>query len=248
MKKLKYLHPFNGKKYPLYVSCIAATILPLIVISFDLNIPPVIVMIAAFLLSMTVCLLIEQHLSEEERDLIAQSQSPLWHPVNDKVRRMLTAKYADTQESISSMALGSVVIGALAGLFFLLPPRHSLRPMHPELALPAAVFGGLIGFVVTMLRKGRGAGWLSIDDSAMFTVIPVHHCFDVKHYVRHRYVQTFPLYETRYVNYLVFYQPDGRYVLRIPRNAGECRAVVVVTCQGNVTWMPASTLIPEEFL
>ena len=248
MKKLKYLHPFNGKMYPLYVSCIAATILPLIVISFDLNIPPVIVMIAAFLLSMTVCLLIEQHLSEEERDLIAQSQSPLWHPVNDKVRRMLTAKYADTQESISSMALGSVVIGALAGLFFLLPPRHSLRPMHPELALPAAVFGGLIGFVVTMLRKGRGAGWLSIDDSAMFTVIPVHHCFDVEHHRRYRSVHMYMNTDTTYENYLVFYQPDGRYVLRIPKNTGECRAVIVVTCQGNVTWMPVSTLVPEEFL
>ena len=208
----------------------------------------------AFALTMIACLIIERSLSPEERRLIAESQSPLWHPINENVRRKLMSKYDNTQISVVSMAVSSAVIGVIVFVLGILPGRHSLEFKDPAVILPIAAGAAVISFVFLLLRKGRGASWLDIDETATYTVIPVHHCYDVTHYSRNRmrslssnsFDSSF--FRTWITRYLVFYQPDGRYVLRIPENTGECVAVILVSCHGSVTWMPVSSNNPEEFI
>ncbi|MBR3417992.1 MAG: hypothetical protein IKG82_04805 [Oscillospiraceae bacterium] len=54
--------------------------------------------------------------------------------------------------------------------------------------------------------------------------------------------------ETWYENYLVFYQPDGRYVLKIPKGGHFCSAVIIVLYHGAVTWLPVDAYTPEDTL
>ena len=167
---------------------------------------------------------------------------PLWHPANNTVRAKIRNKYEGTQFSLTGMIAGSIGIGAAVFFIGILPPKHSTEFNDPAVVLPVAVVAAIIGFFVMFLTKGRGASWLEIDESAMYTVIPVHHCFDVKHHSR-RY-----LHRTWYESYLVFYQPDGRYVLKIPNGVTGCQAVIVVVFRGAVTWLPVDAYTPEEYL
>ena len=242
MKKLRFMHPFNGKSYPLILAVVAAFAAPMIALAADINISIAIVMPAAFLLTLVICFLIEHRLSKAERQIVAETPMPLWHPVNAFVRAKITNKYEGSQFTLTGMIIGSLCIGAGVFVIGILPPRHSTELNDPSVVLPIAVIAAVIGFVVMLLLKGRGANWLEIDESAMYTVIPVHHCFDVKHYSRR------PIRRTWYVSYLVFYQPDGRYVLKIPEGVTGCQAVIVVLFRGAVTWLPVDAYTPEEYL
>ena len=242
MKKLKFRHPFNGKQYPLILAVTVGFAAPFVTLAAHLDLDFTAVMIPAFLLTLVICFLIEHRLSGEEKQIVAETPMPLWHPVNAFVRAKIGSKFEGTQFSLTGMTAGSVCIGAAIFVIGILPSRHSTEFRDPAAVLPFAVAAAVIGFVVMIIVKGRGANWLEIDESAMYTVIPVHHCFDVKHHSR-RFLR-----RTWYESYLVFYQPDGRYVLKIPNGVTGCQSVIVVLFRGAVTWLPVDAYTPEEYL
>ena len=246
MKRLKYRHLFNGRQYPLYLGCIAACVAPLITLAARIELNPVLVMPCAFLLVLVICFLIEHRLSREERQLIADAPMPLWKPVNAPVRSKIREKYESSQFRLPGMIIGSLVIGIAVFVIGILPTRHSTGFNDPSVVLPIAAAAAIIGFIVMLLCRGRGAHWLEIDESAMYTVIPVHHCYEIKQHHRSPYRLTGG--ETWYENYLVFYQPDGRYVLKIPKGGHFCSAVIIVLYHGAVTWLPVDAYTPEDTL
>ena len=246
MKRLKSRHLFNGRQYPLYLGCIAACVAPLITLAARIELNPVLVMPCAFLLVLVICFLIEHHLSAEERQIIAEAPMPLWNPVNKFVMSKIASKYEGSQFSLPGMLMGSLGIGIAVFVIGILPPRHSVEFHDPAVVMPIAVIAAVVGFLVMLLYKGKGANWLDIDESAMYTVIPVHHCYEIKHQSRSR----FRLAESRtwYDNYAVFYQPDGRYVLKLPSGAHFCSAIIVVKFHGGITWLPVDAFTPEDML
>ena len=246
MKRLKYLHIFNGRYYPLIAAGIATTTIPLLTMMLDIDVAPGIIMPVGSILALVVCFLIEHHLSNEERQIIAETPMPLWKPVNSFVRSRIITKYEGSQFSPVGMIIGSIAIGVAVFVVGILPGRHSIEMNDPAVVMPIAFFAAVIAFVVMFFYKGRGANWLDIDDSAMYTVIPVHHCYEVKHYYRHRSI--FSENNAWYTHFLVFYQPDGKYVLKLPDGHTTCSAVIIVLYHGSVTWLPVDAFTPEDML
>ena len=246
MKRLKNRHLFNGKSYPVFAALIAAIVVQCIILAMDIALAPAIVMPVTALLVLVICFAIEHHLSAEERQIIAEAPMPLWNPVNKFVMSKIASKYEGSQFSLTGMLMGSLGIGIAVFVIGILPPRHSVEFHDPAVVMRIAVIAAVVGFLVMLLYKGKGANWLDIDESAMYTVIPVHHCFEVKHQSRSRY----RLAESRtwYENYAVFYQPDGRYVLKLPSGAHFCSAIIVVKFHGGITWLPVDAFTPEDML
>lgn len=246
MKRLKYLHIFNGRYYPLIAAGIATTTTPLLTIMLDIDVPPGIIMPVGAILALVVCFLIEHHLSDEERQIMAETPMPLWKPVNAFVRSGIITKYEGSQFSPVGMIIGSIAIGVAVFVVGILPGRHSIEMNDPAVVMPIAFIAAVIAFAVMFFYKGRGANWLNIDDSAMYTVIPVHHCYEVKHYYRHRSI--FSGNNAWYTHFLVFYQPDGKYVLKLPDGHTTCSAVIIILYHGSVTWLPVDAYTPEDML
>ena len=246
MKRLKNRHLFNGKSYPAFAALIAAIVVQCIILAMDIALAPAIVMPVTALLVLVICFAIEHHLSAEERQIIAEAPMPLWNPVNKFVMSKIASKYEGSQFSLPGMLMGSLGIGIAVFVIGILPPRHSVEFHDPAVVMPIAVIAAVVGFLVMLLYKGKGANWLDIDESAMYTVIPVHHCFEVKHQSRSRY--RLAEAHTWYENYAVFYQPDGRYVLKLPSGAHFCSAIIVVKFHGGITWLPVDAFTPEDML
>lgn len=242
MKRLKYLHPFNGKNYPVLLAVIVGMAVPFIFLAADIDLGFMTVMLPAFFLTLVICFLIERRLSKAERQIVAETPMPFWHPVNALVKSKIRNRYETSQFSIVSMAIGSVCIGALVLIVGTFSTKDSTDTTDLSVLLPIALIAAIIGFIVMFIIKYRGANWLDIDETAMYTVIPVHNCYQVKHYSRR------PVRRTWYEHYLVFYQPDGRYVLKLPSGMNSCQAVIVVLYRGAVTWIPIDAYTPEELL
>lgn len=242
MKRLKYLHPFNGKNYPVLLAVIVGMTVPFISLAADIDLGFMTAMLPAFFLTLVICFLIERRLSKAERQIVDETPMPFWHPVNAFVKSKIRNRYETSQFSIVGMAIRSVCIGALVLIVGAFSTRDSTDTTDLSVLLPIALIAAIIGFIVMFIIKYRGANWLDIDETAMYTVIPVHHCYKVKHYSRR------PVPRIWYDHYLVFYQPDGRYVLKLPSEMNSCQAVIVVLYRGAVTWVPIDAYTPEELL
>ena len=75
------------------------------------------------------------------------------------------------------------------------------------------------------------AGWKTIDNTAVFTTVPVHHMFDVVHKNRRSRSEWTE-------SYIVVYLPDGRYVLHAQKGDGDARGITFVKYRGSVMWLP----------
>ncbi len=224
------------------LAVIVGLAIPFIFLAADIDVGFMTAMLPAFLLTLVICFLIERRLSKAERQIVAETPMPFWHPVNALVKAKIRNRYETTQFSIVSMAIGSVCIGALVLILGTLSTKDSTDTKDLSVLLPIAVIAAIIGFIVMFIIKHRGANWLDIDETAMYTVMPVHRCYEGKHDSRR------PVRRTWYEHYHVFYQPDGRYVLKIPSGMNSCQAVIAVLYRGAVTWVPIDAYTPEELL
>lgn len=238
MKRLKNKHPFHGKSFPLHLSFIIAfAMMPVLLV---LSVPWEWIMPLMLLTAFAVLVLsyfIMNRLSDSERALIANTSTPLWHPINDSVKTRIFSKYSESQYSLSKMLNITLIVGVCVFVFGIMPGRRNTEPGDPAMILPIAVIVAVVTFLAMMLVKGRGKMWLDIDESAMYTVVPIDHVFDVKH-TEKRGRSLLSGSRTWYVNYLVFYQPDGKYILRIPDGVHDVEAVMVIKFRGNTTWVP----------
>lgn len=237
MKRLKRRHLFGGKLYPLYV---ALTVFFIVLFAGIAAVHIMMLAVPAAIVSLIVCAVIEQHLEPAERDQIAETEMPLWEPVTPEIRQLVCDQHQGTQLSIGHI-LGICGIGA--GFTFLaaaMPSRRGRVMASPATAFGIALIVGVIVFLWLMISKGIGANWLEIDETAVYTKIPIDHMYDVTHHGKRGRTWT--------TSYIVFYQPDGRYVLRAPDGSGDCNTVTIVKFRKSITWLVTSELRPEDYL
>lgn len=228
MKRLKKSCPFGGKQYPGYLLLFSL----IFGVSFGIiGFPSLVsVLLLSPIIVAAICYAVEQHLTAGERDIIAKTENPLWQPVTPEIKSLVIEQQTGTQLTLPQMLIASF---ALAGLLFLVgvsPSRSTHRSMvRPDIMLGVSLVAAAGVFIWLMLTKGIGANWMEIDDTAVFTQVPIHHMYDVTHHGRHgrQWVES----------YLVFYQPDGRYILHAPKDSGFGNMVTVVKFRGSLTWL-----------
>lgn len=238
MKRLKRSHLFNGKTYPYY-----ATIIVMFVCMFSgIGFTPMFALTPLMIiLTLVICFIRENTLSDSERRMISQLPYPLWEPVTPEIRQLVTEQQEHSQLTFTGMILSSAVLGGLAFGVMVTPSRGSRSSfLNPPAALGIAALIAAITFICLLIRNGISENWLEMDDSAVYTKVPIDHMYDVIHHGKHG--------RTWITSYLVFYQPDGRYVLSAPKGCGDCNTVIIVKYGKALTWMPIYEHHPEEYM
>ena len=234
MKRLKFCCPFGGKKYPAIISA-AVGVGTAIICTVNLELPAdsvLIAMLLAVIVVLLLCYVWEHRLTPAEQEAIANSQLPLWQPVNeDIVDRIRQQKWYFTLEG--GLA-GSVLV--VIGLMICAAARIA------DGQATLATICMLVGFVILGADFFRNMLWRSVDESAVYVFIPINHMYDVTHHHKDG-DYTF--------SYLVFYQPDGKYVLRARAGSGDYGAIAVVKYHHMLTWVsvPRTRYLekPEDF-
>lgn len=217
MKWLKLSCPFGGKQYPIYVALAVLVISAVTLVNTNVSSPLELALLAV-LISLIVCWYIEQRLTPEERSMCAGKMPPLWEPVSMDILEDVRAQ----TNHISREASGAMMLaGAMALRFFM--PRRGYP--NPQAGWACLFLVGII-FVLDLFRRML---WKKADSSAVCTIIQIDHMYSVTHRSRRR---------TWEVDYLVFYQPDGRYILKAKAGSGETGKIAVVKYHGMVTWVP----------
>lgn len=240
MKRLKYRHLFNGRCYPLN-----AAFLSFVFLSPIACIPALLLKNSSFLLLMPVipaialivCFCIAQHLRKDEREIIANTTEPVWHPLKDAVRAKIIEKYSVTQYSFGKMLLGSFGAAAIVSVCgFFLCRSSGIGYDNPVLLTTIIPFGTAgIAMIALYLNKSLSKKWLNIYDSAECTIVPVARSYSVKH----RYGTS---------HYAVFYQSDGRYVLDVDPTEQDAVSLIIIRYRGALTWLPVMADSMDAFL
>lgn len=241
MKRLKYSCLFNGKTYPMTLTMLALVFgIPFgLVGRFPLLISAVLMLSPAIVLA--VCYAIEHHLTEGERQIIADTSYPLWQPVTPRIKTLVIEQQRSTQMTLPQMLAACGTCAVVVFLMGIMPGRHSHKSLAPpNIMLVISLLCAAAVFVYLMVTKGIGANWMEIDETAVFTQIPIDHMYDVTHHSKHGRTWT--------ESYLVFYLPDGRYVLHAPEGSGFGNTVTVVKFRGALMWTVTSEQHPEDYL
>lgn len=237
MKRLKLYCPFHGKYWPLIAAAIAALAAWSHASSHDWPETGVrAVLFLAPLAVLAVCYFIIQRPSAAERELIADADYPLWVPADENILR---AVIEQKQHFSSGMTHVLLYLGVFA-FAAVLPGRRGGEPNFTAAAV-FALIAGAVAIVDTLLRSR----WQSADQSALMAVVPIDHMFDVLHTSRGSNINPWIDRREWYTSYLVFYLPDGRYVLPAYSNAGYAKVVVIVKYNGMLTWIPCAENHPK---
>ena len=218
MKWLKFTCPFGGKKYPLIIAGIILIALPVTLLNVtESERVPEYTLLAVFA-ALIGCWYFEQRLTAEEREICDGTMSPLWEPVPEDV----LAQLSEQTQHISREVVTVMTISGAFAFGFRFPKRGepNMTGMSICIIILLAAFG---------LDLVRRLLWKTVDSTAVCTVIPIDHMYDVTHHSKR---------STWEVSYLVFYQPEGRYVLRAKGGSGDADRIAVVKYHGMVTWVP----------
>ncbi len=220
MKRLKYTCLFGGKEYPRFIVLTIFVIVPIFTVMHEdwSFVSAYALTIFCDFAALLVCYYIEQRLTPEERELIDESSPPLWVPASQNVCEVAAdlARYPGHFVYVALVVCGGF---ALAGAF----PKHG-EPNYTLVKMMAILFAAV--FLIDFIRRMI---WKTIDETAVYAVISIDHMYDTTIHVRGG------SYEK---SYLVFYQPDGRYVLRAKHGTGDCDSIAVIKYRGMVTWVP----------
>ncbi len=217
---LKYSCPFGGKTYPGIVAMIVALI-ALMGSTFSGSSTFVVILasIGLPLVVLAVFFWLEHLLTDEERRVIESTELPLWLPATpDLIEGVRARKNRFTSRMVSIM-----IIGAIFMLAFLSPKRG-----EPNYSAMLTV--GIVTAVIILFDYLMRSRWNYIDETAVYTTVPIDHMYDVTHHGKHG--------RTWVESYIVFYLPDGRYVLHAESGDGRARAITLVRWHGMVMWLP----------
>ena len=168
-----------------------------------------------------------------------------------EIRQLVIAQQDATQMDLTQLIIAASIVGGIGFLCVSVPPRngHSLLYTHPAIPFLIFAFVGVIAFICLLIRKGIGANWLNMDDSAVWIKVPIDHMYDVTHHSRSGSYRRFGGYDREWTtSYLVFYLPDGKYILPVPKGGGDNNTVVIVKYGRSVTWLPIYEQHPEDYL
>lgn len=226
MKRLKLSCPFGGKQYPLIVAACAACIMPFVLLSFDLSFS-LSSMIWAPVCALVICFCIEQHLTPDERAIVAETEPPLWNLATPElIDEIRTMENKDTGGELGAAAVIALAICCI--------PIGAFGLSTVTVVLCCVIVLGCIIALLCTLRQSDI--WAQIDETAVFIDVPIHHMYDVKHTARRRRSWSFAP-RVWYVSYIVFYLHDGRYVLQAPKGAGDAHTVRIVKFHDCIRWM-----------
>ena len=223
MKRLKYVCPFGGKEYPVY-AVIGALLLSMIIGVFE-NVSPrtMLAMVIFFpLIAVVVCFFFEHRLTDGEMQIMSESSYPLWNPVPPELRALV----ADRHRTIPTALLIICVTAVLCVMPVSFMTRSGDGISVGPLVVVALIIGGAI-----LVDSMRRSAWMNMDDSAVFTLVPIDHMYDVEHKNNRSRITT-------YSSYMVFYLPDGRYVLPVKKGEGATDTLAIFKYRGFVTWLP----------
>lgn len=241
MKRLKYLHPFGGKPFAglliMYSAIFGAGIgfflsihfLEMRYLLWCTLLPPVI----AVLILLPVCNIRRQW----DRDAIAASRKAEWKPITEERLNLLRMMLDDSAERRiqKKKALRSLIVFIIfAGFFFLdiVTSRNDWRDfpevvrneiLTPPVRIAVFILGGIL-LLHGIYRITRRQVWLRVNESAVCADIPVDSIYEVTRYVQRGVKET--------VRYLVFYQPDGKYIVPAPVGSTENGFVTVIRFRG----------------
>ncbi len=227
MKRLKYRHLFYGKITPVFLSIFAVflviTSIDVILLDYIENelyyIYLPIGSISIILLTLFVDYAIIHHLKPEEKKKIAETGMPEWKKLPDRMKKKFRI---DKKDSLISTA---VLIGLelIVAFIVLLADGITTMLVSLEVLLP-------VTFIVLACYAVWEHIWANMDDSAIYTRIKVDHSF-LGERLRGGGRRTF----------IVFYLPDGKYVLEtygtIPQN------IVVIKYKCFIRWEDAYRFI-----
>jgi len=223
MKRLKYYCPFGGKNYPVYAVC--GSLMLAMVIGAIENLRPLTALAVTLLLplaALIACYFYEHRLTDGEMQIMAESSYPLWHPVPDELKELLRHRHASPSPTL--------VFGAVVGVLFTILLSLNMGGFRTFNVTPL-FFTAFVLIVVFIFDYLRRSAWLNMDDSAVFALVPIDHMYDVEH--RNSRTRT-----VSFTSYMVFYLPDGRYVLRVKKGEGDCDTLAIFKCRGFLTWLP----------
>lgn len=229
MKRLKYRHLFYGKSIPVMFSLFVVLLLITSVIALDIiksewgYIYHMIGSIALILFTLAVDYAVIHRLKPDEKKKIAEASPPKWKKLPDRMKKKFKFDIKESLISVSSL-IGLELI--VAFIMMLLKGVETMLVML-EVVLP-----------VTLICLASYAVWehiwANMDDSAIYTRIEVDHSFKVKYTTRAG--------TKNYRNYIVFYLPDGKYVLEV--SAGFVpKNIVVIKYKCFIRWEDANKFI-----
>lgn len=226
MKRLKYRHLFLGKSIPVIISMFVAFLAIIAMLYIVLNrmedgfvyLP--VISIAVILLMLVIDYVIIHHLTPDEKKKIAGASPPEWKRLPDRMKEKLQT---DKRAFLFSVAI--VLVFELVVAFFVLL-REGVKVMLITLAV--VVSATIIFCVVLAVWEYI---WANMDDSAIYTKIEIDHAFEGE---RLRFGGR--------RKFIVFYLPDGKYVLEtddyfIPAN------IVVIKYKCFIRWEDANKFI-----
>ena len=228
MKRLKYACPFGGKQYPFYLAVTAMVTAPLLCLSLDIT-AAVSSMLWAPAIVLVICFFIEQHLTPDERAIIAETPPPLWNYATEDVIDSIRA--SENRDARAELGAAAVIAFAVCFLFLV---GFGVSAFTVTLCC-LAVLCCIIAFVYSLWKSEI---WAQVDDSAMYIDVPIHHMYDVKHTTtRGRHTWIMRESTVWYVSYLVFYLHDGRYTLQVPTGEGDRDIVRIIKYKNCIRWM-----------
>lgn len=217
MKRLKYRHLFYGKSIPVMLSLFGVLLLIISVPALDIiknelgYIYFLTGSIALILLTLAVDYAVIHRLKPDEKKKIAESSLPKWKKLPDKMKKKFRI---DKKNSLISMA---AAIGLELTAAFIVMLADGVQTMLAALEVLMPVT--LICFAVYAVWEHI---WANMDDSAIYTKIEVDHSFEGERTRGGRR------------HFIVFYLPDGKYVLETygipPKN------IVVIKYKCFIRW------------
>ena len=210
MKRLKYRHLFYGKSIPVLLSIFGVFFIITLITALDIigSIAlGIIGSIALILLTLAVDYAVIHHLKPDEKKKIAEASPPKWKKLPDRMKKKFRI---DKKASLISTAV-AIGIELIVSFIVLLSDGVQTMLVSLEVLLPVT----LICFAVYAVWEHI---WANMDDSAIYTRIEVDHSFNGE---RTRFGRR---------NYIVFYLPDGKYVLETDGYSSKNIFVIKYKC------------------
>lgn len=226
MKRLKYRHIFLGQSVPVIFSMFVAFLIIIEMSYIILNymedgfIYLLFGSVAVILITLVIDYFIIHHLTPDEKEKIAGASPPEWKRLPDEMKSKFQT---DIKATLFSVA---IVFGFELVISFFVLLSEGVKTMLITLAVAVPVTIIFCAFFAVWEHI-----WANMDDSAVYTRIEVDHAFEGerrKHGGRRKFI--------------VFYLPDGKYVLEtddysIPAN------IVVIRYKCFIRWEDANKFI-----
>lgn len=161
-------------------------------------------------------------LTAEDRGYMEEAEYPLWMPLTDEDRERLGKR------NYLILWWMSIPIIITLFLFFRFPDSKTA----PDTEAGWAAFHTIEILLYLVIIVGVFLGWLNskqwkqLDDTACVAEFPIRHRYSIVD--RDKYGEAV-------YNYMVFYTPDGKFVLQ--QNGSHCDRVRIIRFRGMVTYL-----------